>query len=122
MHVRADAVLRQNRGTSLIEALIGLLLLSICLLGVVGTMAYFSSNTADKSLRSCLLENAGNAIQQLKVNALPVNTTFTCGGLSGTISMSQTTFPALNDCDDVTATATVGAKSVTLQTKVCNIE
>lgn len=115
-------ILRGKAGTSLIEALIGLLLLSICLLGVVGTMTYFSTNTADKALRSCLLENAGNAIQQLKVNALPVNTTFTCGNLSGSVTLSQATFPALNDCDDVTATATVGTKSVTLQTKVCNIE
>jgi Tfp pilus assembly protein PilV len=113
--------MRSNtRGFTLIEAMLGITLLSISLLGVVAMMSYFSTQTSDRSLRNCLLEQASNGLSQHRADALPVETSFTCGNIGGTLSMSHTTFPAANTCDDVTATATAGNKTAILQTKVCN--
>lgn len=120
--MKLPAYMTTERGASLIEAMLGLVLLSISLLGVVGMMVYFSTNTSDKALRSCLLESASNALEQYKVDGLPVITDFTCGNASGTITMSHGTYPAASTCNDVTSTATVGARSMTLQTRVCNFQ
>jgi Tfp pilus assembly protein PilV len=115
---------RRDTGFSLIEAMIGITLLSISLLGVVGLMAYFGFQTSDKVLRNCLLDNASNALTQYRNDALPINNSnFTCGNnISGTVTMSTGTFPAAGNCNDVTATATAGGRSLTLQTKACNFQ
>jgi Tfp pilus assembly protein PilV len=110
-----------NGGFTLIEALVGGVLLSLSLLGVVALMVYFSTGTADKSLRDCLLDNALNGLAQLRANAT-VATTFTCGSASGILTLSPNTFPALNACSDVTATASAGGKTVQMKTKICNFQ
>jgi prepilin-type N-terminal cleavage/methylation domain-containing protein len=110
------------KGFTLIEMMIGMLLLSIALLGMVGMMVYFTTQTSDNSLRTCVLDNALNALAMHKANNLPVATTFTCGAKSGTITMSQTTFPADDACADVTATASAGGRSIQLRDKVCNFQ
>jgi Tfp pilus assembly protein PilV len=113
-----------HRGFSLIEAMIGITLLSISLLGVVGMMAYFGFQNSDKMLRNCLLDNASNALTQYRNQALPINNSnFACGNnVNGTVAMNFTVFPASNVCNDVTATATGGGRSVMLQSKVCNFQ
>ncbi len=110
-----------NGGFTLVEALVGAALLSVSLLGVVSMMVYFGTGTADKTLRDCLLDNAINGLAQLRTNTT-VSTTFTCGGASGTLSLSPSTFPASNACSDVTATATCSGKTLTMGTKICNFQ
>jgi prepilin-type N-terminal cleavage/methylation domain-containing protein len=111
-----------TKGFTLIELMIGMLLLSITLLGMVGMMVYFATQTSDNSLRACVLDNALNAMARHKANSLPVPTTFTCGTKGGTLTMSHTTFPADDACVDVTATASAGGRSVQLKDKVCNFQ
>ena len=111
-----------KKGFTIIEALIALAILSISLLGVVAMMVYFATDTTDKNLKSCLLDRATSALSQYRANALPVSTSFTCANRSGTMTMSQTTFPGTNACNDVTATATAGGKTIQLSTKVCNMQ
>ncbi len=110
-----------NGGFTLIEALVGLVLLSLSLLGVVALMVHFSTGTADKSLRDCLLDNALNGLAQLRANTT-VSTTFTCGSASGTLTLNPGTFPGTNSCSDVTATATAGGKTLQITTKICNFQ
>ncbi|MBA4416356.1 MAG: hypothetical protein C0392_00370 [Syntrophus sp. (in: bacteria)] len=110
-----------DRGFTLIEAMVGSLLLSLSLLGVVGLMVYFSTGAADNKLRNCLMENALNGLSQLKAN-VTVNTTFTCGAASGTMSLSPSAFPAANACSDVTATAVGGGRTTQMTTRICNFQ
>jgi prepilin-type N-terminal cleavage/methylation domain-containing protein len=111
-----------KRGFTLIEAMIALAILSISLLGVVAMMVYFGTDTSDKNLKSCLLDRATSALSQYRANALPVPTSFTCTNRTGTMTMSHTTFPGPNLCNDVTATASAGGKTIQLSTKVCNMQ
>lgn len=119
--LKADIV-REKKGFTLLESMIGVSLLTLALMGMVAMMVYFGTQTADKTLKNCLLDNASSALTRYKANALPVSTTFTCENITGTISMSSTTFPAVNTCSNVTATATAQGKSVQLQTSVCNFQ
>jgi Tfp pilus assembly protein PilV len=110
------------KGFSLLEAMIGITLLTFSLMGVVAMMVYFGSQTSDKTLKGCLLDGATNALAQYSANALPVSTSFTCENINITIGMSHSTFPSSNDCNNVTATATAEGKSIQLQTKICNFQ
>lgn len=110
------------KGFTLLEAMVGITLLTLSLMGVVALMVYFGSQTSDKTLKGCLLDGATNAIAQYSANALPVGASFTCENISITVSMSHSTFPASNACNDVIATATAQGKSVQLKTKVCNFQ
>ncbi|MCX8021396.1 MAG: hypothetical protein N2745_01315 [Syntrophorhabdaceae bacterium] len=109
-----------KNGFTLIEAMIGITILTFSLMGVVAMMVYFGSQTTDKKLKSCLLDSAASALQQFKGNALPISSSFTCENITGTISVNPTTYPSSNTCTDVTATASALGKSLTLTTKVCN--
>lgn len=110
----------RKQGFTIIEAMVGLALLSITLLGVVAMMAYFGSHTSDRFLKNCLLDSAVNALDEYKSNALPVASSFTCRGMPGSVTLSTGTFPVTDTCSDVTATVSAGGKTLSLQTKVCN--
>jgi Tfp pilus assembly protein PilV len=118
------ARMNSHSGFTLIEALIGALLLSLSLLGVVGMMVYFGTDTADKTLRDCLLDNATNGLTQLRANlTVSASRSITCGASSGTLTVSPNTFPATaNTCSDVTATAAAGGKTLQMTTRICNFQ
>lgn len=108
------------KGFTLIEALMGMAILTITLLGSVAMMVYFGSETSDKTLKNCLVDTAVNALSQYRANVLPVSSPVTCDVFSVAVTLSQTTFPSANTCSNVTATAVAKGKSVQLSTSVCN--
>jgi Tfp pilus assembly protein PilV len=111
------------RGFTVIEALIGAALLGLALMGVVAMMTYFGTQSRDRVLQNCVLDAAINGLNQYKASApLASSSPFSCGNITGTITMSHTSLPTSNTCNDVTATATVSGKSITLQTKICNFQ
>jgi type II secretory pathway pseudopilin PulG len=109
-------------GFTLIEAMLGIAILSFALLGVVALMSYFGSQTSEKTLRGCLLDAASNGLMQYRANALPVATSFSCEGYTGTVSVTPSTFPGPNTCNNVTSTATAKGKSLEMTTMVCDVK
>jgi len=108
------------RGFTLIEAMIAITLLTFSLLGVVAMQVYFGSETTDKTLKNCLLDQATSALSYKRATGDNPNTSFTCdnGTVSGSMSMSESTVSAY--CKSVTATATAKGKSLSLNTLICN--
>ncbi len=111
-----------EKGFTLLEALIGMALLTLTLMGTVAMMTYFGTQTSDQVLKRCLLDSASTALSQYRANSLPVSTTTTCRNITVNVSLDYTTFPLLNFCNDVTATASANGKSTKLKTKVCNFQ
>lgn len=106
------------KGFTMLEALIAIGIMSIALLGIIASQVYFGSQTADQSLKDCLVGAASTYLSQ-KTADVTADTTFTCeGGLSGTLS--ATTTAASTRCNIITVTSTVSGKSVTLSSKICS--
>ena len=108
------------KGFTFMECLVALAIIGVIMLGVVGTMTYFGSDTADKATKTCLLNQATSALTYRKATGSTPSTSFTCNNRTGTLSMTTTTVSGSTLCTDYTATATMSGKSVSLKTRICN--
>jgi prepilin-type N-terminal cleavage/methylation domain-containing protein len=109
-----------NKGFSLIEAMIAIAILAIAITGLVVTQGTFARQTVDRTLLNSLLDAASNALTQCEaVRFTPNNLTFTYeNNLIVDVSLSGTCNP-VNTCSPVTATAAAKGKKVELTTQVC---
>ncbi len=119
---RARQATKQSAGFTLVEAMVSIAVLTIFLMGVVSMQAYFGTQTSDRELRTCLLENASSALVQRRNGSASTSFSFTCKNSSGTVSISTQTLSGVNPgaCERVTATATAQSKTATVATSVCD--
>lgn len=112
----------QSRGFTLVEAMVSIAVLTIFLMGVVSMQAYFGTQTSDRELRTCLLENASSALAQRRNGSTNTSFGFTCKNSSGTVTISATVLSGTNPgaCEKVTATATAQNKNAVVTTSVCS--
>ncbi|HAR95438.1 MAG TPA: hypothetical protein DCR97_05680 [Deltaproteobacteria bacterium] len=119
---RLTKTVRRSAGFTLIEAMVSVAVLTIFLMGVVSMQAYFGTQTSDRELRTCLLENASSALAQRRNGSTSTSFNFTCKTSSGTVTISATALSGTNPgaCEKVTATATAQNKSAAVTTSVCS--
>lgn len=113
---------RRRAGFTLIECMVSIVILTIFLLGVVSMQAYFGTQTSERELRTCLLENASSALAQRRNGSAATSFAFTCKNSSGTVTIAASTLAGTNPgaCQEVTATATARSKSASVTTSVCS--
>ena len=107
-----------NKGFTLIEALIAILITTLIVIGVAGLITVFGTKTADRILLSCLVEGATSGIEACKEGE--VINQITCGGFTINISISGNCQPPANTCSDIISTASANGKTFSLTDKVCN--
>jgi prepilin-type N-terminal cleavage/methylation domain-containing protein len=113
--------MQEVNGFTLIEAMVSIALLTIFLMGVVAVQAYFGTQTNDREMRTCLLDQASNALLQSR-NGITAPTSLVCKGQTGTITMTTAMLaePNPNSCMTVTAAASAGGKSAKVTSCVCS--
>lgn len=110
----------KNKGFTLIEVLISILILIIGVLAVITSQSRFATTTADRAIRNALVDAAASALQHCENTLSTPPSSYTYGGITVSISVNGSCSPSENRCNDVTATASVQGKSFSLTTKVCN--
>lgn len=111
-----------NKGFTLVEVLVSILILIIGVLAVMTLQSRFATATADRAVRNALIDAAASAIQHCESTLSTPPTSYTYGGITVNVSISGSCSPSKNNCNNVTATATAQGKSFSLTTKVCNFE
>lgn len=112
-----------NKGFSLIEALIAIAILFVAIGGLVFTQGTFARQTIDRTLLNSLLDAASNALTQCSaIPTTPSTLSFTYeDSLVVNVSLSDQCNPA-NTCNTITATASAQGKSIKLTTQVCGYD
>lgn len=112
-----------DKGFSLIEALIAIAILAIAIGGLVVTQGTFSKQTVDRTLLNSLVDAASSALTYCQnVKDTPPSTFIYENNLIVTVSLSGTCNPSEDTCNNVSAEARARGKSFTLRTIVCNIK
>lgn len=108
--------------------MVSIAVLTIFLMGVVSMQAYFGTQTSERELRTCLLENATGALTRYRNDSTSTGFSFTCKNSSGTVAVTTTGDLPISykdewvnpgNCKQVTATATAQNKSAAVATSVC---
>lgn len=125
---RARQAIKGSAGFTLVEAMVSIAVLTIFLMGVVSMQAYFGTQTSDREIRTCLLENASSALAQRRNGSTSTSFSFTCKNSSGTVTITPQDRPIYYKgewvnpgvCQQLTATATAQSKTATVATSVCD--
>ncbi len=115
------SIIKNNKGFSLIEALIAIAILSIAVLGLVAMQGIFATQTADRTLHNSLIDAASSALTHCQnVNTSPPSSYTYENNLVVNVSLTGGCSPVTDSCNNVTATASALGKSFALTTRVCN--
>lgn len=109
-----------NKGFTLVEVLVSILILIIGVLAVMTLQSRFATATADRAVRNALIDAAASAIQHCESTLSTPPTSYTYSGITVNVSISGSCSPSEETCNDVTVTATAQGKIFSLTTKVCN--
>ncbi len=110
-----------NKGFSLIEALIAMVILTIGIVSVLSMQATFATGTVDRSVMHALIDSASSALTRCQIdNATPSSLTYTHEGITTTVTLTGSCNPAADSCNPVSATASAKGKTFTISTMVCN--
>jgi hypothetical protein len=110
--------------------MVSIAVLTIFLMGVVSMQSYFGTQTSDRELRTCLLENAASALAQRRNGSTSTSFSFTCKKSSGTVTIGTNNLPLPSSvspthenpgaCLQITATATAQNTSASVASSVCD--
>ena len=114
------SLLNNNKGFSLIEALIATVILTIAVLGIMALQGTFATQTVDRTLQNALIDAASSALSHCQNVGTSPPGTYTYEGIAVTVSISGNCALALNTCSNVTATATARGRTFSMTTFVCN--
>ncbi|TAN45124.1 MAG: prepilin-type N-terminal cleavage/methylation domain-containing protein [Nitrospirae bacterium] len=110
-----------EKGFTLLEAIMAVAILAIALVGLITTQAQFSTQTADRTAMNCIVDAAVSAAAECQSSITPTNKS--CaerGNATITITASNSCSPASGACNDVTITASGLNRSFVMTTRVCN--
>jgi prepilin-type N-terminal cleavage/methylation domain-containing protein len=112
-----------NKGFSLIEALIAIAILAIAITGLVAMQGKFAEQSADRVLLNSLIDAASSALTHCQnVQTTPPSSYTYENNLIVSVRLNGNCYPADNTCNEVTATASAKNKSFQIKTIVCNIQ
>ncbi len=114
----------RNKGFTLIEALIGILILGLIVISISRLITGSVVSARDRTIMECLVNAANSAIEACR-GGINLNT-FECGGLEINLDVSITcssitppSEPWDANCREVTVIATYGTKQHRLTDLVC---
>lgn len=115
-------IIKNNRGFTLIEALIAMVILTIGIVSVISMQATFARGTVDRTVLNALIDSAASALNRCQIdNATPASLSYTHEGRTINVSITGSCNPASDTCNAVSATATHSTgKTFTISTMVCN--
>lgn len=123
--------LKSQKGFSLVESLVAVLLVAIVLIGTIKLITSFAMFTATDTDRTCLLQAASSGIEAKRADPTITSLQVTCGINNSSLPVSVTISgnPPANPppmgsnqtaCAEITATATFKGKTMTLRDWICN--
>lgn len=114
--------MKDNKGFSLIEALIATAIVSIALIGLAGMQGIFATQTVDRTVQNSLVDAASSALTHCQnVSTTPGTLSFTYeNNIVVSVALTGDCNPGLDSCNTVTATASARERSFPLTTRVCN--
>ena len=110
-----------NKGFSLIEALISVMIVTFIVLFVLNSVTLFPILVKKDLINFCLRQAANSAVEYKRANPTnPTNNfTFTCKGMNINVSISGGT-PPPNDCTDITVTAAYRTFTYQIEDRICS--
>lgn len=112
----------KNKGFTLIEMMVAILILIIGVLAVVTLQSKFATTTIDRAVRNALIDAAASALKHCESTLSNPPSSYTYGGIIVNVTINGNCSPSINTCNNVTATATAQGKTFSLTTKVCNFD
>jgi Tfp pilus assembly protein PilV len=113
--------LKNNKGVSLIESLISLVIIFFVVIGIMNMITYFGLDTRNRVMMECLISSVESAAAQCRAMQTPANQ-ITCQGYTVNITVNGSCSPAQNTCNDVTIQGSVKNRTFNLNTIVCNLQ
>ncbi len=120
-------IIESNKGFSLLEALMSVLLVAILVMGVIGLTTMFTKYTRDDLISTCLLQAASSGIEAKRADPSRDSIVINCGGLSVNVTITGNPPPqpptlgsGQSACAEITATASVSGRTMVLRDLVCN--
>ncbi len=110
-----------NKGFSLIEALISVMIVTFIVLFVLNSVTLFPILVKKDLINFCLRQAANSAVEFKRANPTsPTNDfTFTCRGMSINVTVNGR-IPPPDDCTDITVTAAYRTFTYQIEDKICN--
>lgn len=113
-----ERVMLNNRGFSLIEALVAVAITFFIATSIAGMLTMFGFHSKRGIDMTCLVNAAASGIEACRGGQ--TISAYSCGGLNISISINGSCTPAVNQCNQVTATASYGGRQFSLTDFVCN--
>lgn len=113
--------LKNNKGFSIIESLISLVIIFFVVIGIMNMITYFGLDTKNRVMMECLISSVESAASQCKAMQTPA-ASVSCQGYTINISTNGSCTPAENTCNDVTIQGSVNNRTFKLNTIVCNLQ
>ena len=113
------AMFLANKGFSLVEALVAVIITFIVVLGIATMLGFFPNYVKDRTELSCLVEAASSGISACRAGI--VINSVECGPYRINVTVEGSCTPAKGTCGEITATAELGGRTFTLRDVVCGI-
>ncbi|HIJ60426.1 MAG TPA: prepilin-type N-terminal cleavage/methylation domain-containing protein [Nitrospirae bacterium] len=116
-------IIHNNRGFTLLEALIAMVILTIGIVSVISMQATFAKGTVDRTVLNALIDSASSLLNRCQIDTgTPSSVTYTHEGRTITVTRTGSCNPNTDTCNAVSATATdsLTNKTFTISTMICN--
>ncbi len=114
--------LKNDKGFSIVESLISLVIIFFVVIGIMNMITYFGLDTRNRVMMECLISSVESAASQCKSLQTP-NTPINCQGYRVNIAVvNGSCNPNPNTCNDVTIEGNVNNRTFRLNTIVCNLQ
>ena len=111
-----------TKGSSLIEALIAVVIVIMIATGIMNMITMFGFSTKNRLAMECLINAVASQVEKCRAMETPDNQ-IKCGGYSINITVNGSCQPNPANCNEVTITGTVQNINISpfsLKTIVCN--
>lgn len=109
-----------NKGFSLIEALMAVSITFFIATTIAGMLTMFGVHSKKGIELTCLVNAAASGIEACRGGQ--TISTYTCGGININVSISGNCNPSQNQCNQITVTASYQNRKFSLTDYVCNFQ
>ncbi len=125
----AKTTIGNQRGFSMMEAVIAVALVVILSLSCAGMVSFFAKYTRQDTINSCLLHAASSGIEAKRADVSVQSLSVSCGGYTAKVTVTSSGElpsepPAMGEgisaCAQIVSTATIESKTKTLNDMICH--